>query len=210
MAWDEVLLDASRETVAPILRFYSWASPSASFGYSQRIAEIEQMTLLRPLVRRITGGGLVPHDRDWTYSLSFPSGHAWYELSARESYRETHFWIQMAFAKIQVTTELSPCCQKEVPGQCFRGAEENDVLWKGRKIAGAAQKRTRVGLLIQGSVQPPPVNIPREPWELAMLETGAELFGISWSEFLPDPALQKKVQSLAENKYSRDDHNRKR
>ena len=47
-------------------RFYAWLEPAATFGYFQRFAEVERMTLLRPLLRRPTGGGLVPHAADWT------------------------------------------------------------------------------------------------------------------------------------------------
>src|SRR5687768_12129854 len=76
MALDELLLSRAAEFGHPILRFYSWAEAAATFGYAQRIAEVESFTLLRPLIRRPTGGGLVPHDRDWTYSLVFPPSAA--------------------------------------------------------------------------------------------------------------------------------------
>ena len=72
-----------------------------------------------------------------------------------------------AFASLNVPTTLAPSSQKEIPGQCFVGAEKFDVLWHGRKIAGAAQRRTRTGLLIQGSIQPPPIPLVRENWQSA-------------------------------------------
>ena len=141
MALDEALLESAPQIGKPVLRFYGWNEPAATFGYSQHFSEIERVTMLRPLIRRPTGGGLVPHDSDWTYSLIFPPNHSWYALKAVESYERVHIWIRDAFQKIGVATELSPCCKKEIPGQCFIGAEKSDVLWHGRKIAGAAQRR---------------------------------------------------------------------
>ena len=77
MAVDAALLQAAPSLASPVLRFYSWAEPAATFGYFQKYSDVERMTLLRPLVRRPTGGGLVPHDSDWTYSMVFPPGTAW-------------------------------------------------------------------------------------------------------------------------------------
>src|ERR1700761_7523358 len=85
MALDEALLEAMPRLLKPVLRFYGWTEPAVSFGYFQKYSEIERTTLLRPLVRRPTGGGLVPHDADWTYSLAFPTVHEWYATSAVES-----------------------------------------------------------------------------------------------------------------------------
>ncbi len=87
MALDAALLEAAPSLGKPVLRFYSWTERAASFGYFQKYAEVRQMTRLQPLVRRPTGGGLVPHDADWTYSITIPTGHAWYALSAVDSYR---------------------------------------------------------------------------------------------------------------------------
>ena len=57
------------------------------------------------------------------------------------------------------------------PGQCFVGYEKSDLLWHGKKIAGAAQRRNKLGLLIQGSVQPP-LPLARAAWQQAMCDVG--------------------------------------
>lgn len=198
MALDEALLEAVARLGQPVLRFYGWTQPAATFGYFQKHAEVALATLLRPLIRRPTGGGIVPHDADWTYSLVFPPGHEWHSLRAEESYRRAHAWIYDAFARLNVDTELAPSSRKSAPGQCFVGHEKFDVLWRGRKIAGAAQRRNKLGLLIQGSVQPPPLNLARGDWERAMVNTMAG----AWNELTPDATLHQRAASLASTKYS--------
>lgn len=208
MALDEALLESASRLGRPILRFYNWTEPAATFGYFQHVAEIERTTLLRPLIRRPTGGGLVPHDADWTYSLTFPPGHDWYEYRAEESYRRVHEWIQSAFALLGVEAELATCCKKFAPGQCFIGHEKHDLLWHGRKIAGAAQRRNKQGLLIQGSVQPPPISIARLDWERAMTEVASP--PAPWAKLTPDSCLTARATELKETKYSQPAYNRKR
>jgi lipoyl(octanoyl) transferase len=210
MALDDALLQSAPGLGRPVLRFYGWLEPAASFGYSQGYAEIEKLTLLRPLVRRPTGGGLVPHDADWTYSLVFPAGHFWHRLKAVESYRRAHEWIRDAFAQMNVATTLSPSSQKEIPGQCFVGAEKDDVLWHGRKIAGAAQRRTRNGLLIQGSVQPPPIGLEREQWEEAMCEIAQKRFSVELQVMPTNDSLVELSNELRLKKYGQPSYNSKR
>jgi lipoate-protein ligase A len=207
---DEALLEAIARLQKPTLRFYGWTEPAASFGYFQKFSEIERTTPLRPLVRRPTGGGLVPHDADWTYSLAFPTHHEWYSLSAIESYRRAHEWIQMAFADLKIPTELASYCRKSEPGQCFVGYERLDVLWHRKKVAGAAQRRSRLGLLIQGSVQPPPVSVQRTDWEAGMQEAGARVWRAEWLAMEPDAALRQRADELAVKKYSQATYNEKR
>jgi lipoate-protein ligase A len=210
MALDEALLEAMPRMQKPALRFYGWTERAASFGYFQKFSEIERTTLLRPLVRRPTGGGLVPHDADWTYSLALPTSHDWYSTSAIESYRRIHEWIQAAFAELKVATELAACCRKSAPGQCFVGYEKSDVLWQGKKIAGAAQRRSKQGLLIQGSVQPPPLSLQREDWEAAMRRVGSNMTAAEWLEWKPDAVLAARVSELVREKYSQRSYNQKR
>lgn len=208
MALDEALLEAVSQLGKPVLRFYGWTEPAATFGYFQRIADVEQTTRLRPLIRRPTGGGIVPHDADWTYSVAFPPGHEWYESSAEESYCGVHEWLRLAFAQLGVATEVASAAKKSVPGQCFVGHEKFDLLWHGRKIAGAAQRRNRLGLLIQGSVQPPPVGLMRTAWEQAMLQ--ANPLGADVSAFSVDGQLRQRIEALVAAKYSLVSYNRKR
>jgi lipoate-protein ligase A len=199
MALDEALLENAATLGQPVLRFYDWTEPCATFGYSQKIAAIEGATDLRPLIRRCTGGGLVPHNGDWTYSLIFPPDHEWAELVATESYLRTHKLLQAAFEKIGVKTELAKICRRPKPGECFEGHELHDLLWNGKKVAGAAQRRNRHGLLIQGSVQPLE-DWNRQNWKNAFADDCRLL-----SEL-----LDGRVRELAETKYSRAEHNCKR
>jgi lipoate-protein ligase A len=210
MALDAALLEAGPALPGPVLRFYAWTEPAATFGYFQKFAEVEKMTLLRPLIRRPTGGGLVPHDADWTYSLVIPPGHEWYALSATDSYHRMHEWIRAAFLKLGAAAELAPSCRRALPGRCFAGHERFDVLWRDRKIAGAAQRRTRGGLLIQGSVQPPPLGLARAGWELAMRETAPLKPGGAWHDFALTPALARRREELAAGVYSQATHNCRR
>ena len=210
MALDEALLEAMPRLQQPALRFYGWTDPAATFGYFQKISEVERATLLRPLVRRPTGGGIVPHDADWTYSLAFPATHECYALKAVASYQRVHEWIQRAFAKLNVTTDLAPCCLKSLPGQCFVGHEKSDLLWQGKKIAGAAQRRTGAGLLIQGSVQPPPLSLARADWQRALGEVVCEEWGGAGTEFVPDALLVQRLEVLMQEKYAAVSYNQKR
>ncbi|HTL59575.1 MAG TPA: lipoate--protein ligase family protein [Candidatus Limnocylindrales bacterium] len=210
MALDEALMEAAPQISQPILRFYGWTEPAASFGYFQNYAEVKRLTALRPLVRRPTGGGIVPHDADWTYSLVWPAHHSWHSLSAIESYRRVHEWIQAAFARLGVVTELAPHPVKTSPGQCFAGFERFDLLWRGRKIAGAAQRRTRHVLLIQGSVQSPSISISRADWQQAMLRSAELGERVRWTEFRIDQVLSGRVRELEQRKYSQSAYNEKR
>ncbi|HEY5043598.1 MAG TPA: lipoate--protein ligase family protein [Verrucomicrobiae bacterium] len=210
MALDEALLEVMPRLQQPVLRFYGWTEPAATFGYFQKFSEVERATHLRPLIRRPTGGGIVPHDADWTYSAVFPPGHEWHSLKAEESYRRIHDWLRLAFADLKIETELASCCKKSLPGQCFAGHEKFDLLWHGKKIAGAAQRRNKLGLLIQGSVQPPPVSPERADFEKAMRAVAEKTFDVHWLDFSPDTGLRQHTEFLMNEKFSRPAYNQRR
>jgi len=210
MAFDEALLEAAPTLGHPLLRFYEWTERAATFGYSQRYAEITRLTPLRPLVRRPTGGGLVPHDGDFTYTLVVPPTHEWYGLRARESYRRMHDWVRRAFNRLGWRTDLAAVHQARAPGQCFVGAEQFDVLWEGSKIAGAAQRRTRSGLLIQGSVQPPPSAPERGVWSAAMRLVAEEDWSVEWKPWEVPAAVRAHARQLTIEKYGHANHNQRR
>ncbi len=143
-------------------RHYGWRTPAFTFGYSQKIADVRAKLPSDEsfdLCRRATGGGLVDHRDDWTYALVLPRGHALEEMRATQSYRLVHEALVAALATQSVNAVLQPVA--EVPrvsglpaGVCFQRAETFDVCHAdtGEKIAGAAQKRAKQGILFQGSI----------------------------------------------------------
>jgi lipoate-protein ligase A len=152
MAIDEVLLHGA---TAPLLRLYSWSRPALSLGYFEKIADIEPTAAGRELVRRWTGGGVVLHGEDVTYTLIVPTACPFAQIPARESYRRIHEQVAFALRSAGVETQLAAQTAAKVSSGCFENPAEADLLAGSRKIAGAAQRRTRAGLLHQGSVLGP-------------------------------------------------------
>jgi len=146
MAVDEALL---REVIAPVLRLYEWDVPAVSLGYFQAAKLAPEG---RPFIRRYTGGGLVDHAYDITYTIVLPRAHPWMELSAPESYCLVHRGVQAALAACGIESDLTPSAQAEESEACFQKPVRFDILAAGRKVSGAAQRRTREGLLHQGSI----------------------------------------------------------
>jgi lipoate-protein ligase A len=149
MALDEVLFTSADE---PTLRFYRWQQPSLSFGYFSRYADVEAEAPQRDLVRRWTGGGIVLHGTDVTYSLVVPHPYLPPSTAARSIYAFVHCAIADALGPV-AQVELAAADAPKVSDACFANAVTADLLARGRKIAGAAQRRTRGGLLQQGSIQ---------------------------------------------------------
>jgi lipoyl(octanoyl) transferase len=68
MAIDEALFENATK---PSIRLYQWNHPALSFGYFGRYADVAGED--RDLVRRWTGGGIVFHGNDLTYSVVIPA-----------------------------------------------------------------------------------------------------------------------------------------
>jgi lipoate-protein ligase A len=155
MAMDEALLEQATE---PILRFYRWQRPSLSFGYFGKFAEVAEEAQGRDLVRRWTGGGTVLHGEDLTYSLLTPPNEPAFALSPPAIYAVSHGAIRDALQLEGKQTELVTKPELKISDACFENAVRHDLTCHGRKIAGAAQRRTRRGFLHQGSIQLPDLS----------------------------------------------------
>ena len=152
MAFDEAMLEAARE---PWLRVYHWKEPTISIGFSQPLSVIPEARRAWPAVRRWTGGGVVEHDGDWTYTLSVPARFALSDQRAVETYRWIHEAMISALADSGVSgCSLQPDSTSDGMGVCFVEPARFDVVRAGQKIAGAAQRRSKTGFLHQGTVQP--------------------------------------------------------
>jgi lipoate-protein ligase A len=126
------------------------------------------------------------------------------------SYERLHEWIRASFARLGVVSELALQSSKERPGQCFAGPEKFDVVRQGRKVAGAAQRRNRHGLLIQGSIQAASAAVSRADWERALCVTGEEDMRIEWQPFTIPTWLEARARALTDQKYSRPEYNLRR
>lgn len=161
MAIDAALLDSIPKGLAAF-RHYAWTEPAATFGYAQHFEDV-QNSLDRELTlcRRLTGGGIVDHRNDWTYALIVEATLQSATIQATELYERIHRAISQTMTAQNIENQLAPCprhcddvaAKTDTPDQCFVKPAANDVLrLDGKKIAGAAMKRSRNGLLIQGSI----------------------------------------------------------
>lgn len=163
MAVDATLLETIPKDAA-LFRHYGWTEPSITFGYTQNLSKL--LPSVDPdcqLCRRMTGGGLVDHRNDWTYALIFGQQVRSGQASANELYQSLHGCIRSALSELAIATHSAPCprscsgASEAAPAKrsshCFTAPVQHDVLSSDHaKLAGAAIKKTRHGLLIQGSI----------------------------------------------------------
>lgn len=218
MALDEALLESGPDFV---LRFYRWSSrPAATFGYFQKHEQVTE--ILRsfgppwddptlPAVRRPTGGGLVLHDDDLTFSLVFRRDGT---LTPQAIYRNIHRGAHLGLKKAGIATSLwSPPGWRDRPrcpaDQCFTGPEPMDlVLESGRKVLGGALRRRGMRVLYQGSLRLPKGNEP-ERIEAALTQGTVMEWAVAFSAAPAGDAIQAAAQRLKE-KYAGSDWNERR
>ncbi|MGN0866135.1 MAG: biotin/lipoate A/B protein ligase family protein [Oligosphaeraceae bacterium] len=212
MAADEALLLDAPGREKPLLRCYAWSRPAVSIGYVQTLAAAPAGYAA---VRRPTGGGVVYHDYDFTFSVTFPMGHWLTGLDRMQSYNWLNRSLQRALESLGFPARLSA---QEIPHQvdrarmvCFTNPTRYDLLLEGRKIAGSAQRRTAAGLLHQASLHwgaPLPVE---RPLLVDALRRGLrEVMEVETLPWEPGEPLLQRIQDLVTTKYGTDDWNRLR
>jgi len=192
MACDEALLQVAQ---VPVLRVFRWSEPWVSAGYFVAMDKARAVRPDLPVCRRWTGGGIVVHEGDFTFSLSVPKTEPLATLRPAESYREIHAALVDALIELGCAAELSGPSAK-APSECFAAPVEHDVTMQGSKIAGGAQRRTRHGLLHQGSVQTAE-PLPREFGEIL-----ARYLAFSVEKWSPPEGFEGRVRELSTEKYA--------
>ncbi|MEM7201624.1 MAG: hypothetical protein AAF628_15255 [Planctomycetota bacterium] len=143
MGLDEALLVTPGPST---LRLYSWDPPGVSLGYFQASGPAAAVTERHDLVRRLTGGGAIHHDREITFALTadldlVPHG-------VEDLYVLIHDAVASALRRCGVAARRVPGGPPTKPRPdewwCFAQAGAFDLVTpEGRKIVGSAQRRTR-------------------------------------------------------------------
>lgn len=160
MAVDFLLFQRYPQPEAVRFRHYGWRRPAFTFGYAQKIEFVRSRLPAGEafdLARRATGGGLVDHREDWTYALVLPRQHPLWDRPGPAIYHAVHDALAAALNALGASVRLQRVEPEVAPGVCFERPEIDDVVREldGRKVAGAALKRGKHGLLLQGSIWRP-------------------------------------------------------
>jgi lipoate-protein ligase A len=154
MAVDELLLEQAVESGACALRWYRWDCPTLSLGYFQdpdQVPDVPGMSL--PVVRRLSGGGAIIHDREVTYSCAIPAGHPLTQ-SPRELYMVVHQAIVDVLTGLGVPVRFRGESESDKAGEflCFGRGDGFDVILGEHKVLGSAQRRRKGAILQHGSL----------------------------------------------------------
>ena len=140
-----------------MLRLYTWARPTVSFGRNEPASGIYDPTLAERLgvdvVRRPTGGRAVLHDAELTYAVVVPTRALG---GARATYHAISDALVHAIQALGADAVRSGAPAGGTPpldaGPCFQSPAEGEVIADGRKLVGSAQARIDGALLQHGSI----------------------------------------------------------
>jgi lipoate-protein ligase A len=163
MAIDEALLLNFDSAISqPVLRLYGWQPPALSLGRFQSAAEVLDLgrcaTAKVPVVRRITGGGVIYHGDELTYSLVCAPQQIPAAASVKASFRVLtsfllHFYQKLGLDASYAVDHFSAATTLgERTDFCFAGKENFDILINGKKLGGNAQRRMRSAIFQHGSI----------------------------------------------------------
>ena len=161
MKIDQELLNGLKPSDSPLLHLYRWDGLSATFGHfieAVKYFHLEKVASNKlKLAKRPTGGGIVFHIWDFAFSFLMPADHPSFSQNTLENYRFVNERVLEAMESLfklkeqeLLTAErsMSEACKNF----CMAGPTQYDVVYRGMKIAGAAQRRTKQGFLHQGTI----------------------------------------------------------
>ncbi len=163
MAIDESLLRSFEpESSLPVLRLYGWNPPALSLGRFQKAAEVLELERCRAdgvaVVRRVTGGGVIYHADELTYSLVCAPSQIPTALSIKDSFRVLTGFLLAFYYTLGIDAAYAADVVPEGThlGErtafCFAGKESFDILAGGLKIGGNAQRRLKGVIFQHGSI----------------------------------------------------------
>lgn len=183
MAIDEALIEIYASERRPVFRIYGWSPPGFSIGCSQNARAVLDVQACErdgiPVVKRATGGGIIFHCREVTYSVVCSEADIGSPLTVKDGYKTICSFLLESYRRYG----LNPCFAVDCNGGnkvrstfCFSSFEDYDILIDGRKIGGNAQKWRKKIILQHGSIPldtdfPPVLKYVKEPVHTAVEKT---------------------------------------
>ena len=152
MAIDEAILHYCK---VPVLRVYGWKPRAISIGYNQDMQEINLENCRNNginIVRRITGGKAIFHDKEITYSFILPENTDLLPFEINESYKTIANALVLAFEKFGIEAEVRKVPERIKTAICFNSSNWYELLVNNKKISGSAQRRVFGKMLQHGSI----------------------------------------------------------
>lgn len=137
----------SNQTKDAYVRFYNWSPKCISLGKNQPFEDFYG-DLGIDIVRRPTGGRALLHDRELTYCFVSPVKRG---QSVIESYKDISDALISGFKKLGIELDYAGE-HKGNMRYCMNISCGADVCYKGKKLIGSAQFRSRGYLLQHGSI----------------------------------------------------------
>ena len=162
MKRDLSLLRALKEEKTPILHFYEFQRPSFTHGMFLQPSQVLNMEAAKEnfdFHPRPTGGGILFHLWDFTFSVLLPKSHPKFTQDTMKNYKTIHDAVLLSIREfLPKCTPLNLLPEDPIPmceacqSFCFAKPTKFDIMYGGKKIAGAAQRRSMDGFLHQGSI----------------------------------------------------------
>lgn len=138
----------------PIFRLYSWEEDSFTIGRFQKLEDIKDFNRFGTnYAKRITGGGLLLHGFDISYSIVIPITMM-KTKNVKESYEYICSFLLNFYKKLGLQVEYAKDIDKKLSKSffCQEGFEAYDMICQGKKLGGNAQRRTKNLIFQHGSI----------------------------------------------------------
>ena len=158
MQIDNDLLNSAIENqiIEPIFRLYAWAPACVSLGRNQSDVFLDKSYLKTKnidIVKRLTGGRALLHDKEITYSFICPVSYLKNGESVVNSYKEISQFLIDGFETLKIKLEFP---QNKRPhtkfDYCMSISTGADLCFEGKKLIGSAQFRKEGYILQHGSI----------------------------------------------------------
>lgn len=207
MACDEVLCELMPAKY--IIRFFNWKGNGITFGFSQRFRDvvdlIDDHKKKYPITRRPTGGGVVIHEDDLTFSLIFYSPG---EFNPKRTYDMLHKAIydeyKMNGFNLTILNDKSNYSINNPTMECFKRPVEMDLMIGEKKVLGGALRKFSDYMLYQASLQ---ISNARYDFihKSFIIEAFKKLFKLDYIIFDVDDEFMKKIGNKKNEKYANKD-----